>query len=52
MGIFDFMKDVGQKLTGKGDDDQRNEALEERMKGNALMRHVSGQVLRIPPLDD
>lgn len=39
MGIIDFIKDVGQKLTGKGDD-QRDEALEERMKGNALMRHV------------
>ena len=46
MGIFDFIKDVGEKLTGKDDklkDGQnvaQKDALEERMKGNALMRHV------------
>ena len=39
MGIFDFIKDIGEKIGGK-DDDDRNEALEERMKGNELMRHV------------
>lgn len=41
MGIFDFIKDVGQKLTGRDDEkDAQQEALEERMKGNTLMRHV------------
>lgn len=43
MGIFDFIKDVGEKLTGRDDDNEKHdadEALEERMKGNALMRHV------------
>lgn len=41
MGIFDFIKDVGEKLTGKDDEkDARKEALDERMKGNVLMRHV------------
>jgi nucleoid-associated protein YgaU len=42
MGIFDFIKDVGEKLTGRDDKEKHDadEALEERMKGNALMRHV------------
>lgn len=42
MGIFDFIKDVGEKLTGRDDAEKHDadEALEERMKGNALMRHV------------
>jgi len=43
MGIFDFIKDVGEKLTGRDDEKEKHdadEALEERMKGNALMRHV------------
>lgn len=43
MGIFDFIKDVGEKLTGRDEDKEKHdadEALEERMKGNALMRHV------------
>ncbi len=41
MGIFDFIKDVGEKLTGKDEEkDAQKEALDERMKGNALMRHV------------
>jgi LysM repeat protein len=40
VGIFDFIKDIGEKLGGKDGKDDQNEALEERMKGNALMRHV------------
>ena len=40
MGIFDFIKDIGEKLGGKDEKDDANEALDERMKGNALMRHV------------
>ena len=43
MGIFDFIRDVGEKLTGRDDEKEKHdadEALEERMKGNALMRHV------------
>ena len=51
MGIFDFIKDVGEKLTGKDDgkDDER-EALDERMKGNALMRHVMALGLEVENL--
>ena len=46
MGIFDFVKGAGAKL-GLGDDEkekerQADEQLEERRKGNALMRHVMG----------
>ena len=41
MGVFDFIKDVGEKLTGRDDGaDAQKEALDERMKGNALMRRV------------
>jgi osmotically-inducible protein OsmY len=41
MGIFDFIKEVGEKLTGRDDGrDVQEESLEERMKGNALMRRV------------
>lgn len=49
MGIFDFIKDVGEKLTGR-DDDERDEALEERSKGNSLMRHVTGLGLEVENL--
>ena len=59
MGIFDFVKDIGDKLTGKGDEptgkgdeprEQQDEALEERMKGNALMRRVMGLGLQVENL--
>ncbi|MFW6084410.1 MAG: peptidoglycan-binding protein LysM [Gemmatimonadota bacterium] len=51
MGIFDFIKDVGEKLTGKDDEkDARKEALDERMKGNALMRHVMQLGLEVEKL--
>lgn len=51
MGIFDFIKDVGQKLSGRDDEkDARGEALEERMKGNALMRHVMQLGLEVEKL--
>ena len=38
MGIFDFLKDVGEKLTGR--DDERNEAAEEAAMEGAIVRHV------------
>ncbi len=48
MGIFDFIKDVGEKLSGKDDGrDEQEEALDERMKGNALMRHVMSLGLEV-----
>lgn len=51
MGIFDFIKDVGEKLTGKDDEkDAQKEALDERMKGNALMRHVMQLGLEVEKL--
>ena len=51
MGIFDFIKDVGQKLTGRDEEkDAREEALEERIKGNALMRHVMQLGLEVEKL--
>lgn len=51
MGIFDFIKDVGEKLTGKDDEkDAQNEALDERMKGNTLMRHVMQLGLEVEKL--
>ncbi|MGD8495941.1 MAG: peptidoglycan-binding protein LysM [Gemmatimonadales bacterium] len=50
MGIFDFIKDVGQKLTRKDDDNELDEALQERMKGNALMRHVMALGLEVENL--
>ena len=43
MGIFDFVKSAGAKLKPRDDEDQKfDEQLEERRKGNALMRHVMG----------
>lgn len=51
MGIFDFIKDVGEKLTGKDDEKEpQKEALDERMKGNALMRHVMQLGLEVEKL--
>lgn len=51
MGIFDFIKDVGEKLTGKdADKDDQKEALDERMKGNRLMRHVMSLGLEVENL--
>lgn len=42
MGVFDFVKEAGQRLgLGGGDEDKEfDEQLAERMKGNALMRQV------------
>ena len=43
MGIFDFVKSAGAKLRPGDDEDKEfEEQLEERRKGNALMRHVMG----------
>lgn len=51
MGIFDFVKDIGEKLTGKDDEKEaQDEALQERMKGNALMRHVMNLGLQVENL--
>lgn len=51
MGIFDFIKDVGEKLTGKDDEKEpQKEALDERMKGNALMQHVMQLGLEVEKL--
>jgi len=51
MGIFDFVKELGEKLTGKDDErEAREEALDERMRGNALMRHVRDLGLEVENL--
>lgn len=56
MGIFDFIKDMGDKLTGaerreeKAREEAQEEALEERMKGNALARHVINLGLEVDNL--
>ncbi|HUP53779.1 MAG TPA: peptidoglycan-binding protein LysM [Longimicrobiales bacterium] len=51
MGIFDFIKDVGEKLTGRDDDKgDQDEALDERRKGNTLMRHVMALGLEVENL--
>ena len=53
MGIFDFIKDIGRKLDFDRDDEKRDDAgkvLEERMKGNALMRLVRDLDLEVERL--
>lgn len=47
MGMFDFIKDVGEKLFGK---DEEEETLEERTKGDALRRHVMALGLKVENL--
>lgn len=50
MGIFDFVKAAGQKLRHEDDDKAFDEALEERRKGNALLRLVMGLGLEVDQL--
>jgi nucleoid-associated protein YgaU len=52
MGILDFVKEAGEKLGFGGDEEeaQADEALHERMKGNALMRSVAGLGLEVDGL--
>jgi nucleoid-associated protein YgaU len=54
MGIFDFIKDIGRKLDFDRDKDDKkdgaDDALKERMKGNALMRLVMGLDLEVEGL--
>lgn len=42
MGIFDFVRSAGEKLSGseKKEEAAREEAFQERRKGNELMQHV------------
>jgi nucleoid-associated protein YgaU len=42
MGIFDFVRSAGEKLSGseKKAEEAREEAFQERRKGNELMQHV------------
>ncbi|MBT8396385.1 MAG: peptidoglycan-binding protein LysM [Gemmatimonadetes bacterium] len=49
MGLLDFVKDAGAKLTGRETADERAEAeaLEELRKGNSLVRHVFALGLEI-----
>ena len=49
MGLFDFVKDAGAKLTGKETAAERAEAeaFEELRKGNTLMQHVFAMGLEI-----
>ena len=44
MGIFDFVRSAGEKLSGaeKKAEAEREEAFQERRKGNELMQHVIG----------
>ncbi|MDH3297984.1 MAG: peptidoglycan-binding protein LysM [Gemmatimonadota bacterium] len=48
MGVFDFIKGIGRKV--EADKDQPGEELQERMKGNALMRLVMGLGLEVEGL--
>lgn len=56
MGIFDFIKDIGDKITGADAREEaaakaaQDEALSERMKGNALARHVINMGLSVDDL--
>ena len=49
MGLLDFVKDAGAKLTGRDTSEERAEAeaLEELRKGNSLVRHVFALGLEI-----
>jgi len=48
MGIFDFVKGAGKKV--EDDEAAFDEQLEERRKGNNLMRHVMGLGLEVEKL--
>jgi hypothetical protein len=54
MGLFDFVKDAGRKLTGKkGEaipDAATAEYIEETQKGNALWHHVTDLGLEVEDL--
>ena len=45
MGIFDFVKDAGEKLFKRGESDAEN--LDEAMKANEIMRYVMGMKLPV-----
>jgi nucleoid-associated protein YgaU len=49
MGLLDFVKDAGAKLTGKTarEEAAKAEAFEELRKGNTLMQHVIAMGLKI-----
>jgi hypothetical protein len=47
MGIFDFVKGAGAKLTGKKKDPTQKEEFQELRKGNVLMQHVMALELAI-----
>ena len=49
MGLLDFVKDAGAKLSGKAAEEERakEEAFEELRKGNTLMQHVFAMGLEI-----
>lgn len=49
MGLWDFVKEAGAKLTGKekAEDQSKTEAFEELRKGNTLMQHVLAMGLKI-----
>lgn len=51
MGLFDFIKDAGRKLTGgDGEDEAVEEYIEEKTKGNALWRLVKDLGLEVEDL--
>ena len=49
MGLLDFVKDAGAKISGKAAAEERakEEAFEELRKGNTLMQHVFAMGLKI-----
>jgi len=49
MGLWDFVKDAGAKLTGKekAEEQAKTEAFEELRKGNTLVQHVFAMGLKI-----
>ena len=51
MGLFDFVKDAGRKLTGKdGEAEAVEEYIEEKQKGNALWHLVTNLGLEVADL--
>ena len=49
MGLLDFVKDAGAKISGKAaaEEQAKEEAFEELRKGNTLMQHVFAMGLKI-----
>lgn len=47
MGLIDFVKSAGAKLTGKKEDPTSTEEFQELRKGNVLMQHVMAMELDI-----